>query len=119
MPIESYRDLRVFQKSVELARESYRLALTFPDYERFGMVSQLRRAAVSVLANIAEGHGRTHRAEYAHHLSIARGSVREIEALLLFAEEMRYRPEDEFARARELCDAVSRMLIQLQRALRR
>ena len=70
----NFRDLVVWQKSMTLVEESYRIARQLPHYEIFGLASQLRRASVSIPSNIAEGNRRVHRKEYIHHLSIARGS---------------------------------------------
>src|SRR5690242_3428082 len=79
--IKHHRQLIVWQRSMELLKQSYAIARCLPAEERFGMASQLRRAAVSVPANIAEGHSRVHRGDYVHHLSIARGSLAEVETL--------------------------------------
>ncbi|MFV9505811.1 MAG: four helix bundle protein [Oscillochloridaceae bacterium umkhey_bin13] len=85
MAIQSYRDLLVWQKSMDLVTEIYQLTRQFPHEELFGLTSQTRRAAVSIPANIAEGYGRIHRKEYLHHLSIARGSLMEVETHLQIA----------------------------------
>jgi four helix bundle protein len=110
-------DLRVWQVAMDLVIESYRLAELLPARERFGLVAQIRRAATSVPANIAEGHGRIHRREYLHHLSIARGSLKELQTLLVIAQRLGYLPASELARAAELSDYVSRMLTRLRRSL--
>lgn len=90
MTTRSYRDLVVWQKSIELVVAAYKLTATFPEHERFGLTSQLHRAAVSVPANIAEGHARMHRNEYVHHLSIARGSLAELETHITIAVRLGY-----------------------------
>src|SRR5581483_2372738 len=72
--IRSYRDLIVWQRGMDLIVLSYKIAKRLPPIEMYGLASQIRRAAVSVPANIAEGHGRHHRGEYVHHLSFANGS---------------------------------------------
>ena len=117
MQVRRYQDLVVWQKAEKLALESYRIAAAFPPYERYGMASQLRRAAMSIYLNIAEGHGRTHRADFARQVSIARGSTNEVEALLGFAVKLGYATATEVTHARGLCDEISRMLTQLKRAL--
>ena len=71
MTNRSYRDLEVWQKALDLVVECYRLSRTFPKAELYGLSSQLQRATVSIPANIAEGHGRSHTREYLKHLSIA------------------------------------------------
>jgi four helix bundle protein len=77
--VESYRDLEVWQKAMELAVEAYRLTEPFPAYEQYGLRAQIHRAVVSVPSNIAEGHGRSITREYLHHLAIAHGSLMEVE----------------------------------------
>src|SRR4051812_4476890 len=71
---KSYRDLRVWDEAISLALEVYRITESFPQAERFGLTSQLRRAVVAIASNIAEGHARSTRGEYKNFLSIARGS---------------------------------------------
>lgn len=73
--VRSYRDLVVWQKGMDLVVDCYHLTATFPKAETYGLVSQIRRAATAVPANIAEGHGRDHLGDYLHHLSIAKGSL--------------------------------------------
>ena len=73
MALKSCRELEVWQRSVDLVVEMYRLSGAFPSEEKFGLTSQIRRAAVSIPANIAEGYGRKHRGDYVRHVSFARG----------------------------------------------
>ena len=80
---KAYRKLAAWQKSMELVDEIYRVVRELPTDERFGLCSQLTRAAVSVPSNIAEGYGREHRGDYVRHLSFARGSLMEIETQLI------------------------------------
>ena len=86
--IENYKDLLVWQKAVLAAREAYRIASALPDTEKSGLASQLRRAAVSISINIAEGKQRTSRKEYARFIEIAIGSVNEVEAILTLIGEL-------------------------------
>jgi len=86
----SFRDLVVWQKALDLVELVYRASEDWPPKETYGLTGQVRRAAVSIVANIAEGHGRTGAKEFLHHLSIANGSLREVEAQLLVAERLRY-----------------------------
>jgi four helix bundle protein len=102
---------------MELTDESYRLSLQLPKWELFGLGSQIRRAAVSVSANIAEGYGREHRGDYVRHLSIARGSLTELETLFMVAARVGVLPPDSLARAAHLSDEVSRMLLTMIRRL--
>jgi four helix bundle protein len=113
----NHADLRVWQAAMDLVVESYRLGELLPAREQFGLVAQIRRAATSVPANIAEGHGRVHRREYLHHLSIARGSLKELETLVAIAERLGYLPASELTQFTELCDFVSRMFTRLRRSL--
>ena len=83
--IQSYRDLKVWQQAMNLAEECYRLTRQFPKEELYGMTSQVRRSAASVAANIAEGHGRNSRGEYAKFLRVAQGSLKELETHLILA----------------------------------
>ena len=108
--IQSFRQLHVWQRAMELAVESYHVTRLLPGDERFGLITQIRRSASSVAANIAEGHGRTHRGDYAHHLSIARGSLTELETHLELARRLFYVSHDDLSRAAKLCDETSRML---------
>jgi four helix bundle protein len=102
---------------VELTLEVYRVTESFPRSEQFGLTSQLRRAAVSIASNIAEGHARSTRGEYRSFLSIARGSVIEVEVQLSLAEQIGYVQSPTLTTARRYCDAVSRMITTLKRAL--
>ncbi len=86
-PIRTFRDLIVWQKAIQLAKAVYQISTNFPADERFGLTLQMRRAAVSVSSNIAEGHSRTGR-HFAHFLSIARGSTSEVESQLFLAAEL-------------------------------
>lgn len=79
MGVESYRDLKVWNKAMDLVVEAYTLAKQLPKMETYGLVNQIQQSAVSVLANIAEGHGREHLGDYLRHLSIANGSLKELE----------------------------------------
>lgn len=111
-------ELRVLTVATKLAGLVYRVAQSLPGYERREMGSQLRRAAVSVVANIAEGNGRTSRREYLHHLAYARGSVREVEAILRLCLEVRLGDAGTIRGALALSDQVGRMLTRLVAVLK-
>lgn len=115
-PIKSYKDLRVWQDSMELAEAIYKATDRFPDRERYGLTSQLRRAAVSVASNIAEGHVRS-TGDYLRHLSIARGSIAEVETQLLISKRMGLLSELEAEALLSPCDRVCRMLGRLRTKL--
>jgi four helix bundle protein len=102
--VQSYRELRVWKTAVELTLEVYRVTESFPPSEQFGLKSQLRRAAVSIASNIAEGHGRSTRGEYRNFLSTARGSAIEVEVQLFLAEQIGYVQTPKLIKARDHCD---------------
>ena len=97
--------------------ESYKVGQQLPVDERFGLTAQIRRAAVSVPANIAEGHGRSSRGDYRHHVWIAAGSLRELETLFEIATVLTYVDEKTLTRVRGLCDELGRMLTRLAKRL--
>lgn len=117
MSLRSYRDLVVWQRSMELAEEVYRLCAGMPRFEVFGVASQLRRAASSIPANIAEGYGREYRADYVKHLSIAQGSLAEVETLVMLCVRIGHLEPPAVLRACGLSDEVSRMLRALLKRL--
>ncbi len=114
----SYRDLVAWQKAMALAEETYRLARKLPDYERFGLWSQMTRSAVSIPANLAEGHGRQGPREFAQFVSIARGSLAELTTLLTLAERLHYFASEDAAVAFSLVDEVGRLTTRLHQSLR-
>ena len=117
MQINSVQDLIVWERGIELVRELYELTLRFPKQEMYGLTSQIRRAAVSVPANIAEGYGRGTRKDYAHFVSVALGSARELETLLVVSREVKFVSDQEIHHSRELLDECCRMLKTLRRKL--
>ena len=119
MTIQSFRDLDVWNLSMDLAVECYRITKTFPKDEMFGMTSQIRRAAVSVPANIAEGHGREHTKEFLQHLSIARGSLMELQTHILLARRIGILPENDFEKLTGLGDSISKMISRLRQSLQK
>ena len=88
--IRDYKDLLVWQKGIALAKEVYRITGRFPSDEKFGLISQMRRAAVSIPSNIAEGHARNTRGEYLQFLSHAEGSVAELDTQARIANELKF-----------------------------
>lgn len=105
-----YKDLIVWQKSMELARIIYRLTSRFPRDEVFGLTNQIRRAVVSIPSNIAEGFGRGSDREFIHFLRIAKGSAAEVETQILISEDLHYMSPDDAQAALSLCDEIVRML---------
>jgi four helix bundle protein len=118
MSEQSYRDLIAWQKAIDLVESVYRTTIGWPKEELYGLTNQVRRAAVSVPANVAEGQGRNSPREFLHHLSIATGSLHEVETHLLISLRLRY--IDEASYEMLLCQTaeVGRLLHGLMRRLR-
>jgi four helix bundle protein len=116
--IKSYRDLRVWERAMDLVAASYKLTELLPKSEVYGLTAQIRRAAVSIPANIAEGHGREHLGDYLHHLSVANGSLMELETHFLIANRLAYLGTSEIEVPLELSGEVSRMLAGLTKKLK-
>lgn len=114
---ESFRNLTVWQRSIELTTAVYRLTSSFPDSERFGLSNQMRRAAVSVASNIAEGYGRSATGEYVQFLGHARGSNSELETQIVISKALGFGSEQMLQTSEELCSEVGRMLCALMKSL--
>lgn len=115
--IRSYRDLHVWQRAVELVEEIYRISVLFPDQEKYGLTSQIRRAAVSVPSNIAEGYGRRRTGHYIHHLDIANGSLKEVETQLIIAGRLNFIDKEQAKQGWSLLQETGKMLTGLTRSL--
>jgi four helix bundle protein len=115
--IQSYRDLIAWQKSMDLAVTCYQLTRTFPKEEMYGLSSQIRRAASSIPANIAEGYGREYRKEYIHFLRISQGSLKELETHLILSSRINIVKDPELQTLLDRCDSIGRVLHGLIRAL--
>lgn len=115
---QNYKDLRVWQEALELVMEVYRLVGQFPGHEQFGLTNQLRRAVVSVPANIAEGQGRLYAKEFVRHLSIARGSLAEVDTHLYVAERLAYIQHAECTTVRRRIEFIRSMIKALVRTLK-
>ncbi len=113
-----YRDLKVWELGVELAREVYRVTGDFPKDEFYGLTSQLRRAAVSIPSNIAEGHARKTQKELSRYLNIAKGSLAELETQLIIADQLGFGNSRNIQTLLELADRESRMLSGLLRKVK-
>lgn len=118
-PITSYRDLKVWQEAMNLAEECYKMTRQFPREELFGMTSQIRRAAASVAANIAEGHGREHTGSFVQFLRMAQGSLKELETHLILSERVGLAPTADVGSALRRSEGVGKMLRALIRSLQR
>ncbi len=112
-----FKGLIVWQKAYGLALDIYKRTKEFPKNEQYGLISQIRRASISVSANIAEGYERRHRKEYIHYLSIAKGSLSEVETYLLFSKDLGYTQHQEFNDLENKRQEVGRLLNGLIRSL--
>ena len=116
--VRSYQDLRVWQQGMILVQHACNLADRLPRHQFYGLRSQIERAAYSVPANIAEGFGRDHLGDYLRHLSIANGSLKELETLLLIASQRRYLGDAEIETALARTAELGRMLSTLVKRLK-
>src|SRR5688572_6876051 len=115
--IKSHRDLLVWQKGMDLVTEIYALTKQFPAEERYGLIQQATRASVGVPANLAEGHSRGTRRDYAHYVSIARGSLMELETYVMIAERLGFAERKTAATVLEQITELGRMLTTLRQRL--
>ncbi|MCA9285775.1 MAG: four helix bundle protein [Phycisphaerales bacterium] len=117
--VRSYRDLVAWQLAYALGLEVHRIARTMPTGESFGLGSQLRRNAISVASNIAEGYGRGARGDYLRFLRVSRGSIYEMDTQLLFARDLQLLDDSTYARTKAMLDESERVLAALIRSLER
>jgi four helix bundle protein len=117
--IATYRGLIVWQKSTDLVTKCYAFSKFLPASEIYGLSAQIQRAAVSIPANIAEGYGRHHLGDYLHHVSMANGSLKELETHFLIAARLDYLSEERCEQVLKLTDEIGRMLAALTRGLRK
>lgn len=117
MSIKSYQDLHVWQNSMDLTEQVYQLTQDFPKEEIYGQTSQIRRAAVSIPANIAEGWGRQTTREFQQFLRTAQGSLRELETHLLLTLRLDLAGEDQTQPLLQMCQVIGKQLINLRRSL--
>ncbi len=115
--LKNYRDLKVWQKSYRLCLEFYRITKKFPKEERYGLTSQIRRSAVSIPSNIAEGYGRKTTADYLRSLYIADGSVCELETQVLLSGDLNYINKENLKALKDDTAEIERMLIALIKSL--
>ena len=118
-PVKSYEDLRVWQAAIEIVEDVYNLTRSFPHDEQFGLTSQIRRAAVSVPSNVAEGWGRGSKQDYLRFLRIARGSLYEVRTQLVIAQRLGFASSSTTSSALESSEALRRQLQALITAVER
>ena len=116
--VRSFRDLQVWQRAIQLSVAIYRLTKDFPCEEVYGLSSQIRRAAVSIPSNIAEGHGRLSTGEYRQFLGIARGSNFELQTQLEIARELQFGKPDLISEAESLSHEVGKMISGILHAIK-
>ena len=117
--VSSYSDLQVWQRSMAFVKQVYEATKTFPKDELYALTNQLRRAAVSIPSNIAEGHARDSTKEFLHHLSFALGSLAEVETQLILAQDLQYLPKESLLSLIQESTEIGRMLRGLQKSLQR
>jgi four helix bundle protein len=116
--ILSYKDLIVWQKGMTLAEQVYLITAGYPKSELYSLTDQMRRAAVSIVSNIAEGKGRESKQEYLHFLAISQGSLTELETQILLSIRLRYLSEIDAETPLSLCDEIGRMLNTMRTQLK-
>ena len=116
---DSFKDLVVWQRAIQLSLAIYKLTSSFPDSERFGLTNQLRRASASIASNIAEGYGKSSRGEYILFLGHARGSNFEVQTQLAIADGLGFGNASARRLAGELSEEVSRMLVAMMNKLKK
>lgn len=119
MKVKSYRDLETWQKAIGLVEEIYQVTRSFPKDEIYGLISQMRRAAVSVPSNIAEGQGRDSTNEFLRHLSIAYGSLCELQTQMLISYKLDYLNQQAYERLEDASACVARLINGLANSLRK
>ena len=112
----NFKELQVWQKSMELVSEVYKLTKLFPKQEVYALASQMQRSAVAIPSNIAEGHRRNHKLEFIQFLGIALGSAAELETQILISEEQY--PDFEYKKAKDLLNEVQSMLVVMIKKLK-
>jgi four helix bundle protein len=117
MKLRHYQELMVWQKAMDLVEEVYKASQTFPREETYGLTSQLRRAATSIPSNIAEGQGRRTTPDFLRHLSIAYGSLLELETQVLIATRLNYLSQKRSQDLLDQCGEIGRMLNGLMSSL--
>ncbi|MGL4874348.1 MAG: four helix bundle protein [Clostridium sp.] len=117
MKVLSYMDLVVWRRAMDLVEEIYLLTKKFPKEERYSLVDQLRRAAVSIPSNIAEGQQRNSTAQFKYFLSIAQGSRAEVETQIIIAFRLKYIDQNEMNKILNICAEIGKMINGLSRKL--
>ena len=115
--MHKYRDLKIWQKSIDLVVDVYKATAEYPRDERFGLISQTQRSAVSIPSNIAEGAGRNSDKEFIHFLSVSNGSSYELETQILVAERLNFITKETSGHICQQLDEIQKMNYNLQKAV--
>lgn len=118
MKTSNFKDLKVWQKAFDMSIEIYNATRFFPDEEKYGLSSQMRRAAVSIPSNIAEGHGRSSKQEFIHFLSIARGSASELMTQILISQKLGFCSENITSEIISNLTEIDKMIVSLIKYLK-
>ncbi len=116
--IKNFKQLKIWQKGIGIVKDIYQLTKRFPKYELYGLTSQMRRAAISIPSNVAEGFKRRHNKEYTQFLHITSGSAAELETQLIISKELGFIGEDKLEANLEKLDHISRMISSLLNKLK-
>ena len=116
--ILSFKDLIVWQKGMDLAETVYQITASYPKAELYSLTDQMRRAAVSIVSNIAEGKGRESKQEYLHFLAISQGSLTELETQILLSIRLDYLSESDAEKPLSICNEIGRMLNKMRSQLK-
>ncbi len=117
--MNNYKELRVWQQAMDLVVKIYELTSGFPESEKFGLIGQMRRSAVSIPSNIAEGSRRNSQKEFYHFLGIAKGSLAEMETQVEIAEKLKFETASDYASILSSCDSLGRMISKLQYSIKK
>lgn len=117
MAIQNYQDLKVWQRSKELAKEIFRLTYDFPKEQQYVLVSQMQRSALSIPSNIAEGRSRHSKNDFIYHLNVAKGSLAELETQIIIAYELNFIQKSNADIILVECSEITRMLYGLKDSL--
>ena len=115
--MQTYKDLIVWQKSIDLVLEIYNITKSFPNEEKFGLVSQMRRCSVSIPSNLAEGYARKNRRENAQYVNISFGSATELETQIIISKKLKFISDDRYRKIDQLLDEILRMLYRYRESL--
>lgn len=113
--MSNYENLEVWKKSHEFALNIYKMTASFPNEERYGIISQLRRASLSIPTNIVEGKGCTSNKKLSNFLDIARGSAQEVEYLLLFSKDIGYIDDLTYSKLKNECKSILQMITKFKK----